>query len=370
MKTKRQGLVLTGGGARGAYQAGVLDALGVIATKHRVTYPFDCYVGNSAGAINAAWMVANAAHFSDAANRLRAFWNGLTTDQIFRVDGASLLGRGARWIWELSTGGLHQRKVVRSLLDTTPLFRLIHREIEFGQIQKNVASGLIQGFAVTAVDYTSGNSRTFHDSAGRISPWSTLRRDSVESTISAKHILASSAIPLLFPPVRIDDSYFGDGSLRNYTPMSPAVHLGAEKLMILGVRALDRPQKGAMQHPSLGRILSVILNFILLDAIDFDFESLTRVNELVASSTDLTGYRSVSTLMLRPSIDLGEVALDYIHESPALLKYLLRGLGTDSESSDLVSYLLFEPGYLNQLSQMGFDDTMARDEEIVTFFKS
>ncbi|NBV84253.1 patatin family protein, partial [bacterium] len=333
MNKPRVAIVLTGGGARGAYQAGAIRAIGEISKRHGITTPFDIYVGNSAGSINASWLVANAHQFEYATQRLCEFWNGLSTENIFKTDFKSLIGRGARWMWEVSTGGLYKKKVVRSLLDTTPLLRLILKEIDFNLAQQNVDSGLVSGLALTSVNYTSGDSQVFHYTNSIAKPWKKVRRESIETVLSAKHVMASSAIPILFPPVRIGTDYYGDGSLRNYTPMSPAVNLGAEKIMVIGVRAKDSTNAIPPQHPSLARILSVILNFVLLDAVDYDYESLSRINDILPESPD-SQLKKIDVMMIRPQADLGVLATANVHCAPPLLRYLIRGLGTDSEAAD------------------------------------
>ena len=366
MSKPRVAIVLTGGGARGAYQAGAIRALGEIARDHGISKPFDIFVGNSAGALNAAWLVANADQFGYGTHRLAEFWEGLSTENIFRTDFKSLMGRGSRWIWELSTGGLYDKKAVRSLLDTTPLLRLILREIQFEKIHKNIDSGLVRALALTSVNYTTGNSRVFHYTNEVVTPWKKIRRDSVETVLTAKHVMASSAIPILFPPVRIGVDYYGDGSLRNYTPMSPAIHLGAERILVIGVRAKDSANEPPPQHPSFARILSVLLNFVLLDAVDYDYESLTRINDILGEPPPFD-LKKIEVLMIRPQADLGALAMANVGSAPPLLRYLIRGLGTDSEASDLISYLLFEGPFLRKLTQLGYSDTLAMSEEIVRF---
>ncbi|NBV42464.1 patatin-like phospholipase family protein, partial [bacterium] len=272
----KNALVLTGGGARGAYQAGAMRAIGEIVRRNKIDRPFDIFCGNSAGAINSAFLASQVHQFSAGCDRLCDFWESLTTDQIYKTDFKSLLGRGARWVWELSTGGLYERKLVRSLLDTSPLLRLIHREIDFSKIESNIRDGLADAIAITAVSYSTGDSRTFFQSHQGVRAWEKVRRDSVATTLLPKHVMASSAIPILFPPVKLGDDYFGDGSLRNYTPMSPAIHLGADRILVIGVRCKYCMGETHAKQPSLGRILSVILNYVLLDAIDYDYENLTR----------------------------------------------------------------------------------------------
>lgn len=366
------GLVLTGGGARGAYQAGVLQGIAHITEEMGIARPFSIITGNSAGALNAVYMAAYADRLRRASTRLRRMWDGLTTDQIFRVDPFSMTKMGLRWIWELTTGGLEDEKRVRSLLDTAPLRHLITARLPVDRIWQNISNHSLEALAITAVNYSSGTSRTFFQSIHSHDAWKRVRRDSERTTITVEHIMASTAMPLLFPPVKIGEHYYGDGSLRNYTPLSPAIRLGADKLLVIGVRRKDTgPKEIPVKLPSLARILSVILNFVLLDAIDLDHDTLTKLNDTllrIPNPVDTT-VKPIGICMIRPTQDIGNIAAAAAPHMPKILRHLVRGLGTDDEASDLISYLLFEPAFTQKLTQLGYNDAMQHyKKDIQAFF--
>ena len=368
------GLVLTGGGARGAYQAGVMQGIAQIADDMGIASPFSIITGNSAGALNAAYMAAYSDRLRRASTRLRRMWDTLSTEQIFHVDAFSMTKLGLRWIWELTTGGLDQEKKVRALLDTSPLRHLIKERLPIDRIWQNMCNHSLDALAITAVNYSTGGSRTFFQSIDMQDEWHRSRRDSERTQLTADHIMASTAIPLLFPPVKIGDHYYGDGSLRNYTPMSPAIKLGADKLLVIGVRRKDHDLKNTpMKAPSLARILSVILNFVLLDAIDLDHESLTKLNNtLMAIPNPIqSDVKPIGVCMIRPTQDIGNIAAEEAHHMPKVLRHLVRGLGSNEEASDLISYLLFEPPFTKRLTQLGYDDAINHyQQDIRAFFLS
>lgn len=372
--SSKVGLVLTGGGARGAYQAGVLQGIAHIAEEMGIDRPFSIITGNSAGALNAAYIAAYADRLRRASARLRRMWDHLSTDQIFHVDAFSMTRLGARWLWELTTGALDQDKRVRSLLDTAPLRRLIQDRLPVDRIWQNICAETLDALAITAVNYSTGGSRTFFQSGMPHTEWSRSRRDSERTQLTVEHIMASTAIPLLFPPIRIGDHYYGDGSLRNYTPLSPAIKLGAEKLLVIGVRRKDTDLKDSVaQMPSLARILSVILNFVLLDAIDLDYETLSKFNDTLMSIPNplATDVKPIQVCMLRPTQDIGHIAAEEVCHMPKLLRHMLRGLGSDAEASDLISYLLFEPAFTQRLTRLGYEDAVHHYyQDIRAFFLS
>ncbi len=367
------GVVLTGGGARGAYQAGALHAIAQIAQQSGVENPFPIISGTSAGAINATALAArNHPSVLDTCAELRKLWENLTTGEIYRTDLWSIARIGARWVTELSTGGLVKKKTAGAMLDTAPLRRFLEGKIVFERIGENLKFGALRSLAISAVNYSTGTSRVFYQTLDNVEPWRRSRRSSERATIRSDHVLASAAIPVLFPPVRIDGRYFGDGSLRNYAPMSPVIHLGASRVFVVAVRQ-EEPKsiESDTQFPSVARIFGVILNAVLLDAIDSDLERLFRINQTVrAHEANSRTLRPVEVCMIRPSEDLGKLALSHISRLPKVLRHLISGLGAAEEASDLVSYLLFEPPFLKQLADLGFQDTMRDRTKIENFLAS
>lgn len=377
ISTPLTGLVLTGGGARGAYQAGVLSAIGDILKSENLENPFKVITGNSAGSINAAYLAANIDNVHSAANTIRSLWESIHTEHVFRVDSLSLFRITLRWLYELTSGKLSGKKKARALLDTSPLYDLLSSKVPFYQIQHQIDTGQLHSLGITAVNYSTGTSKTFFQGHPSIDPWHRMRRRSERTLIETDHIMASTALPLLFPPIKIKDRYYGDGSLRNYTPLSPAIKLGASKLLVIGVR---RPEKDphdinelerARTKPTLARTLGVIFNTVLLDAIDFDYERISRINHTLSSINDHshTQLKPIDVFMIRPSQDLGIIAAEECHEMPSTLGHLMHGLGSNTEAADLISYVLFENGYTKRLIKLGYADTLNRKKELLEFMR-
>jgi NTE family protein len=371
------GLVLTGGGARAAYQVGVLKAIAEIVGPG--TFPFDVVAGISAGAINAVAVATGAEDLTAAANRLGATWGSLTPDRIYRTGGLKLAGIGARWLRDLSAGPLLGKSGVNYLLDPSPLRALVENEIPIGRMRRHLRAGRLRGVAVSATNYHTGSGVTFFEGATDVTPWSRSTRVGVRARIGVDHVMASAAIPVFFPPVAIGRSFYGDGCVRMHCPMSPAIHLGAERIVAVSQRHLRPPAETAEREAlsktdvlPLSEIAGVLLNAVFLDSLDTDFERLERINrtlELVPrekrAGVDL---RPVPALLLRPSQDLGKLAADEYHRFPAMLRYLLKGIGaTGHAGEDLLSYLAFEPVYVKRVMDLGYADTLARRAEVEEF---
>jgi len=395
------GLVLTAGGARGAYQAGVLKRLGEIPALADGPSPFAIVAGASAGAINGAMLAAGGATFREATSEVARLWSELRVEQVFRTDLLTLGLGAAGLVRDLVLGGLFGTTVTSSFVDAAPLGALIARIMPKGAVAEAIARGHLYALAITATSYHSGRSFTFVQGRPGHPIWTKSRRVVMPVEITADHVCASAAIPLVFPPVAINcaggDLYFGDGGLRLVTPCSPAIRLGATRLLAIGIRsaraadALSREELGAAEEtgaqgayltpPPLAQICGVFLNAIFLDHLDTDLDHLRRMNELIrayggggevvaASGAVSEPMRIVTPLALSPSEDLAMVAQRFAHRMPRLLRYVMDGLGTpDAQSADLMSYLLFDAAYTRALIQIGYRDAGERVDEIEAFVR-
>jgi NTE family protein len=375
------GLVLTGGGARAAYQVGAIRAFAEVVGPGAV--PFDILAGISAGAINAVGLATAADDFPRAAERLTSTWAGLTPDRVFRTGALRLARIGSRWLRDLSTGGLVGKTGINFLLDPAPLRALIQEELPIGRMRRHVRAGRLHGVAVSATNYNTGNGVTFFEAAADIQPWTRSTRVGVRARITADHVMASAAIPVFFPPVPINGAFFGDGCVRMHYPMSPAIHLGADRIVAISQRYLQPPAESEAREARssapimpMSEIAGVLLNAVFLDSLDSDLERLQRINrtlQLVPRSKLEAGaldVRPLPALVLRPSQDLGKLAADEYHRFPGMLRYLLKGIGaTGHAGEDLLSYLAFEPIYVRRVMDLGYADTIARRDEIADFLQ-
>lgn len=373
------GLVLTGGGARAAYQAGAIRALAELTGAHEL--PFRVIAGVSAGAINAAYLAAGADDFQATARSLWDLWRQLTPDRVYRTDSRRLASIGTSWLRDLGLGGVLGTGPINFLLDTSPLNAFLHERLRVDRIAEHVRSGRLRGVAVTATNYLTGTAISFFDAEAAAAPWIRSTRLGRRAVLQHAHVLASSAIPIFFAPVRIDGVFYGDGCVRMNAPTSPAIHLGADRLLAIGIRYFRTHDQTALLNAELrgdrlavADIAGVLLNAVFLDSLDADLELLQRINHTIALVPDdrhasLPGrLRLVPALGLRPSQDLGRLASDQYDEFPAMVRYLLRGIGATGERGwDLLSYLAFEPVYTQRLLDLGYRDTMARRDELAGF---
>ena len=366
---------MTGGGARAAYQVGVLRALSdLLPLKAPCPFPIIC--GTSAGAVNAAVLAADAHSFRRGVRRLMTVWKNIHVHHVYRADPVGALGNSARWIASIFTGGAQGARPV-SLLDSTPLESLLGRYLDLTAIQRNIDAGHLTAFSVTCSGYSSGQSVTFYQAREGQENWQRARRVGVAMPITREHLIASSALPFIFRPVHINREYFGDGSMRQIAPVSPALHLGADKLLVIGIGRQLAPEGErplAEGHPSLAQIAGHALNSIFLDSLEVDLERLQRINrtlEIIPREIlDSTRYplKRVDFRVVRPSVDLEKIAAAHAHELPRTIRMLLRTVGgLKRNASTLLSYLLFERGYARALIRLGYDDTMSRREELVAF---
>ncbi len=374
---KCKAIVLSGGGARGAYQVGVLTAVAEVAHRLKLKNPFKIFTGISAGSINAVYLAAGAQDFVRSVNELAKMWSQLHSEQVFRSDVLSLGKISLTWMGELSFGGVIGSTPGRALLDTAPLGDLVRDNVNFSSIQQNIQDGNLRALAVTALDYSSSMAITFVQGHEDCKLWVRARRRAEKSQISADHILASSAIPLLFSPVQVGNRFFGDGCVRNQSPLSPALHLGASDLLVIGVRrqdAGDGAVEGKPRSPSVARVINVLLNSVLLDGIEVDMERLARINEFLKrvpqEHQKNLNFKTVEAVWVYPSQDIGELAGSMSSRLPRLIRYLLKGLGPLEEAHEIISYLLFEPEFCSRLIDFGYQDGKAQEEAIEKFLLS
>jgi NTE family protein len=368
--------VLPGAGARGAYQVGVLKAIAEILPKNAQN-PFAIISGTSAGAINGAVLASRAAHFRRAVAEMESVWANFAADQVFRTDNWTMLKASMHWLTTLVVGGLGKGNPI-SLLDSTPLRELLTRRIRFPRIAKAIERGQVEALAVTASAYTSSRSVTFFQSRNAVTPWARVRRIGRPAQIGLEHLLASAAVPFIFPPVRIGGEFYGDGSMRHRAPLSSPIHLGADRMLVIGVRD-EHPDPepradSAPQPPTFAHLAGYMLDTLFMDGLYADMERITRVNLILEQvGTDrlqppIATLRPLHTLIIVPKEDLRTVAARHVHELPRSLRLLLRGLGAmNRDGMQLVSYLLFESGFTRELIDMGYRDAIGIEEELRAF---
>ena len=368
------GLVMTGGGARAAYQVGVMRALHDMLPRH-CGNPFPVIAGTSAGAINAAVLATDAHDFRRGVRRLMTVWKNFHVEQVYRADTVGALGNSARWLLASLSGGRFKGPV--SLLDNEPLARLLEQHIDFAAVGRNIAAGHLSAFAITCSGYTSGQSVTFFEGREGHDEWARARRVGRATSIGLPHLLASSALPFIFPPVKIDGEYYGDGSMRQIAPVSPALHLGAERLLVIGVgrqasqSAVRQPAEG---YPPLAQIAGHALDSIFLDSLEVDLERLQRINRTLAivppEKLAQVSYplRAVDFRVITPSVPLSQIAAQFATELPPVIRGLLNTVGAMRRAgSNLVSYLLFEKAFCRALIKLGYADTMAQQDDLLQF---
>jgi NTE family protein len=366
------GLILSGGGARAAYQAGVLRGIAHILGRE-VCVPFPVISGTSAGAINAATLAVHADDFRRGVARLLRWWRGVSVETVYRADWRSLSWHGVRFL-----GSLFGLSGATSMFNNAPLGHTIAHEIDLSRIDRMIKQGALRALAVNATSYATGQAVTFFQGNLSVSPWKRTRRRGERCHIGVEHLMASTAIPFIFPAVRVRDDYYMDGSVRQITPLSPALHLGARRLVVIAVGQFvgQRKNNGAAapRYPSFAQLAGHALSSVFLDNLGADLERLLQTNRVVdrlepgQRGPEGSGTAHVDAFVIAPSQDLGELARDYVRRLPSGVRALLRGFGSSAGTGgNLPSYLLFDRGFCRKLLALGYADTMARRDEIAAF---
>ncbi|MDH3326124.1 MAG: patatin-like phospholipase family protein [Gammaproteobacteria bacterium] len=372
--TDKIGLILSGGGARAAYQVGVLKAIADSLPKDAIN-PFPIICGTSAGAINAAALGVYASQYREAVWRLVHVWGNFHVDQVFRADGWGLSASVVHWMTANIFGRTSHDPV--ALLDRAPLSRLLNHYLPFEKVQSSIDSGSLYGLCISASSYSTGNSVAFYQGHESIEPWARANRIGVPTIINQEHLMASSAIPFIFAPHKLDGEYYGDGSMRQSSPTSPALHMGADKLFVIGVKH-EEPysalQSRTTDYPTLGQVAGHVLDSIFLDSVSTDLERLERVNKTFSQipdrhiPDDSATMRKVDALFISPSKDLYGIAERHTDLMPRSVRLFMKALGASKKrGSNLISYLLFEKAYCRELIALGYSDTMERKEEVLSF---
>jgi NTE family protein len=371
----KSGIVLAGGGARAAYQVGVLQAIKEILPDPKIN-PFQIICGTSAGAVNAGALAVYADDFGHAVDNLLAVWRAFEPRHVYRSDFPGVVANSSKWFAGFLFGAFLKNKRI-SLLDNRPLESLLARRLDFSRIEKNIALGALDAVAMTCSGYTSGQSCSFFEAGESFEGWQRSQRIGIKTRLSVEHMMASSAIPFLFPAYKLNREFFGDGSMRQIAPVSPALHLGSDRVIVVGTARIrnEEPERTRGDlYPTLAQIAGHVMNSIFLDSLAVDLERLERINRTVsavpAESMKKMGLtlHHVDVLVLTPSEPLDVIAVKHVRSLPWTIRFLLRSIGAMRRGgANLASYLLFENGYCNELIKLGYDDTIKRREEVEAF---
>ena len=371
-RKSKAALILTGGGARAAYQIGVLKAVRELMPLPEEN-PFPILCGTSAGAINAAVLAVFADDFDAAVSNLLDVWENMRAHHVYRSDPLGIARTGARWLAAMM---LVSRTSPTSLLDNRPLADLLSRTLDFGRVQENIDSGYLYAVSITCSGYSSGQSVSFYQGGPDVKAWERTQRIGAAMPLRVEHLMASAALPFIFPAVKINREYFGDGTMRQIAPISPALHLGADRVLVVGTgrQSLDIARVRSRYYPSLAQIAGHALNSIFLDSLYADIERLQRINRTISLipeeilSNGGLPLRPIKVLVISPSQPIERIALRFVGELPWTVRFMLRGIGAMNRSgSTLASYLLFEHGFCSALIDLGYRDTLERRKEVLEF---
>lgn len=370
------GLVLPGGGARAAYQVGVLRALADLLPARSVN-PFPVVTGTSAGAVNATAVAIHADRFRVAVGNLERVWRNFQVNQVFRADTANMLRSGLHWLLAMISGGW-LLPPPKSLFDNAPLRELLQAQFDFSGIRRSIAAGYLDALAISAAGYISARSVSFYESKPGCEPWSRMRRAGEAAPLSLDHLMASVAVPFLFPPVLLNDEFYGDGAMREANPFSAAIHLGAQRLLVIGTRNEALPMSPVPPLcPTFGQIFGYMLDSLFSDGLYSDLERLSQLNHIVdrvgplssgPSAEGALQLRRIDMLVLLPSRDLSEIARHHVGSLPRTLRVMLRTMGAmNTGGGQLMSYLLFQDTYTRELIALGYQDAMKRSDDLLAF---
>ncbi|MBU2678266.1 MAG: patatin-like phospholipase family protein [Gammaproteobacteria bacterium] len=370
----RTALVLPGGGARGAFQVGVLKAVAELLPRNS-SNPFAVISGTSAGAVNSVVLASRAQHLRSAVAELEQVWGHFRCHHVYKTDHLTMLKSSLHWLTSIVLGGWLVG-APKSLLDNAPLRSLLSRNVHFPRIQDAIDGGYLDAIAITAAGYSSARSTSFFEAIDKQRSWQRTRRLGLRSELNLDHIMASIAVPMIFPPVRIGNEFFGDGAMRQATPLSPAVHLGADRILVIGIRdeTGDQVSDTGPEPPSFAHIAGYMLDTLFMDGLYSDLERITRINQLIDSipsdnrPESVAHMRPIDTMLIVPSEDLRVIAHRHRTELPFAIRALLRGVGGSNPGENrLLSFLLFEKAYTRELIKLGYRDAMNVKDELRAF---